>query len=336
MRICVYGTGAIGGFLAARLTLGGHDVVAVARGAQLEAISRRGLTLIGSDGRTEVATGLRAAAGAGEVGPVDVLLVTLKAYQLPPLAAELGAAGRSAELVVPIQNGVPWWYFHRHGGPHDGRPVAAVDPEGTLARHLDVGRIVPALAFKAAEVVEPGVIRHMITADDHFPIGELDGSVTERLQRLSAAFGEAAVEAPVVTDIRARAWGKLLGNLAVNPIGALTGATVAETATHPLSRPLCLRLMEEAIAVAAAFGAAPAYGAQTRLRRAEGMHGIKASMLQDRERGRPMEVGPIVGAVAELAALAKVPVPATEAVHACLALLADRVSRLTRGGNPID
>lgn len=327
MRICIYGAGAIGGFLAARLALGGHDVVAVARGVQLEAIGRRGLTLVGSDGRTEAATGLRAAAGAAEVGPVDVLMITLKAHQLPPLAADLGEIGRSAGLIVPIQNGVPWWYFHRHGGPHDGRPIAAVDPEGTLARHLDVGRIVPALAFKAAEVVEPGVIRHKVTADDHFPIGELDGRITGRLQSLSAAFGDAAIDAPAVTDIRAQAWGKLLGNLAVNPIGALTGATVAETATHPLARRLCLRLMEEAMAVAAAFGAAPSYSAETRLRRTEGMHGVKASMLQDRERGRPMEVGPIVGAVAELAALAGVPVPATEAVHACLALLADQDAR---------
>jgi 2-dehydropantoate 2-reductase len=329
MRICIYGAGAIGGFLAARLALGGHDVVAVARGAQLEAIGRRGLTLIGSDGRTETATGLRAAAGAAGIGAVDVLVITLKAHQLPPLAAELGEIGRSAELIVPIQNGVPWWYFHRHGGPHDGRPVAAVDPEDALARHLDVRKVAPALAFKAAEVVEPGVIRHKVTADDHFPIGELDGSITGRLRSLSAAFGDAALDAPVVTDIRARVWSKLLGNLAVNPIGALTGATVAETATHPLSRSLCLRLMEEALAVAAALGAAPDCSAEARLRRAEGMHGVKASMLQDRERGRPMEVGSIVGAVAELAALAQVPVPTTHAIHACLALLADRAVRLT-------
>jgi 2-dehydropantoate 2-reductase len=323
MRVCVYGAGAIGGFLAGRLSLAGHDVVAVARGAHLEAIRRDGLTLVGSDGRVEKAAGVRGAT-PDEVGPVDLLVVTLKAHQIPPLAREIARLSARAAVTVPLQNGIPWWYFHRHGGAHEGLAVEAVDPGGAVAAAIGTAGVVPAIAAKSAEVEAPGIVRHVVTHGDRFPMGELDGAMSGRLAETAGLFKAAGIPADAVPDIRTEVWAKLLGNLPLNPLGALTGATIAGTVGHPHARELCLAMMREALLVAAAFGAVPAIDPEARIRRSESIGEVKASMLQDLERGRPMEVGAIIGAVVDLAGIAGIPVPSTRAVHACASLLADR------------
>lgn len=328
MRLCVYGAGAIGGFLAGRLSLAGHDVTAVARGAHLEAIRRDGLTLATIGGRVEKARGVRGIgpeeAGADGGPDFDLLVVTLKAHQIPPLAREIARLSARSAVTVPLQNGIPWWYFHRHGGAHEGLAVEAVDPGGVIASAIGTAGLIPAVASKAAEVEEPGVVRHKVTPGDRFPMGELDGAMSGRLADTVGLFADAGIPAEAVPDIRAEVWAKLLGNLTLNPLGALTGATVDRIVGHPRSRELCLRMMREALAVAAAFGVAPASDPEARIRRSEALGAAKPSMLQDRERGRPMEVEAIVGAVVELAGIAGIPVPSTEAVYACASLLADR------------
>lgn len=332
MRLCVYGAGAIGGFLAARLALAGHDVTAVARGAHLEAIRNGGLTLVGSDGRVEKAA-LRGASAdevGGETGGIDLLVVTLKAHQIPPLAREIARVARRAAVTVPIQNGIPWWYFHCHGGAHEGLVVEAVDPGGAVAATLGTAGLIPAIASKSAEVEAPGVVRHAVTAGNRFPMGELDGAMSGRLADTVGLFTAAGIPAQAVPGIRVAVWDKLLGNLPLNPLGALTGATIARTVSHRAARALALAMMREALSVAAAFGAAPAIDPQARIRRSESIGEVKASMLQDLERGRPMEVEAILGAVVELAGIAGIPVPSTEAVYACASLLADR----RRAGDP--
>lgn len=327
MRICVYGAGAIGGFLAGRLSLAGHDVVAVARGAHLEAIRRDGLTLVGSDGRVEKAAGVRGAApeeaGSVDLPSLDLLVVTLKAHQIPPLAREIAGLSSRAAVTVPLQNGIPWWYFHRHGGVHEGLAVEAVDPGGAVAAAIGTAGLIPAIASKSAEVEAPGIVRHAVTPGDRFPMGELDGAMSGRLAETVGLFKAAGIPADAVPDIRTEVWAKLLGNLPLNPLGALTGATIGRTVAHPHARGLCLAMMREALSVAAAFGAAPAIDPEVRIRRSEAIGEVKASMLQDRERGRPMEVEAIAGAVVELAGIAGIPVPSTEAVYACASLLAD-------------
>lgn len=323
MAITIVGAGAIGGFLAARLARAGHDVNVVARGEHLAALRASGrIVLQAPDGVREEAP-VRAVASAAEAPAAEILFITLKAHQLPEAAAGLAGAVTAADIVVPIQNGVPWWYFQRHGGPHDGRVVRAVDPDGALARALDPAKLVPAFAYKAAEVVAPGVVRDNRAASDQFPVGGLDDAAAPRVARLKALFASAGLAAPD-GDIRRQVWNKLLGNVWANPIGALTGATVGTTLRHPATRSLALALMAEVAAVAAALGRPVSASFEDRLTRAEQVGDAKASMLQDVERGRKPEHDAILGALIELAGLTGVLVPHARALYACLDLAESR------------
>jgi 2-dehydropantoate 2-reductase len=320
MRILVAGAGAIGGYLAGVLARAGHDVTVLGRGAHLAATRERGrIALETTDGKREEFP-VAAVADAGDAAPPDVLFITVKAHQVPELAPRLASAAAAAEIIVPCHNGVGWWYFHRHPGRLAGRAVHAVDPDGSIARHLDPAKVVPTFAFKAAEVVAPGVVRHIVTASDSFPVGELDGQPSQRVERLSRAIAQGGIPAPVA-DVRQRMWWKLLGNIWANPIGALTGTTVGATGTHPATRTLSLALMSEVAAVATALGVTVDTDFERRLGRAKEVPNAKASMLQDRERGRPLEYEAILGAVVEIAELVGVKVPHTTTLYACLALL---------------
>jgi 2-dehydropantoate 2-reductase len=322
MTVLVVGAGAIGGVLAARLALAGHRVAIVARGAHCAATAQRGALLLEtSEG---VACAPVAAYDTLRAAPdAQAVFVTVKAHQLAPIADDLAPRVRAAQVFVPIQNGIPWWYFQHSEGPHAGRIVRAVDPDGHLAALLGNAVIVPAFAQVAAEVVAPGRVVHQAFAADAFPLGPLAAAHEDAAARAAALIGSAGFNAPL-TDVRRFVWVKLLGNVWANPIGALTGATVAQIATHRMGRPLALALMTEAQSVARALGVDPSIDFEQRLERARTLRqGVKASMLQDVERGRETEHAAILGALIELAELARVDVPHVATLQACMELLAD-------------
>jgi 2-dehydropantoate 2-reductase len=320
MRVLVAGAGAIGGFIAARLSQAGHAVSVLARGAHLAALRESGRIVIETRGGRPEDAAVTALADPREAGPPEILFVTVKAHQVPALAPLLAEAAASAAMIIPCHNGVGWWYFQRHGGALDGRCLRALDPDAAIVRHLDPAKVVPTFAFKAAEVVAPGRVRHIEAASDSFPIGELDGRHTPRLAELAAAMSQAGLRAPP-SDVRQQMWRKLLGNIWANPIGVLTGATVGATAAHPAARALALDLMREVVAVAGALGIAELGDLEQRLGRALEVGDAKASMLQDLERGRALEHAAIVGALVEIAGLVGVSVPRAATLAACLALL---------------
>ena len=265
MRIAIVGAGAIGGFLAARLASGPAEVTLIARGAQLAAIERDGLTLIERDGR-EATHRLRAVERLTAAGPQDCVVLAVKATQVEPIADEVARLD-PATLVVPMQNGIPWWYFQRHGGAHEGRVVRAVDPDGRLAACIDPRRLAGCVVYPACELAAPGVIRHV--EGERFALGDLDGPPSGAVETLSAAMIAAGLKAPVLADIRSEIWLKLWGNLTFNPVSALTRATLDRICGDPLTRDLAAAMMAEAQAVALALGIAFRVSIE---RRIEGRH----------------------------------------------------------------
>lgn len=321
MKFAVLGAGAIGGFLAARLALAGHEVAVLARGRNLEVIGAQGLRLIEADGRELAATTVRAVADLADAGPAEVLLLCVKAHQVsalrPAIAAALAAA--PSTMLVTMVNGVPWWYFQRLSGAWEGRVLESVDPGGELAASIDPACVVGGVVYPAAELVEPGLVR--VIEGNRFTLGEPDGSRSERIEALSQALMGAGFKAPVSKDIRAEIWLKLWGNLCFNPISALTQATLEDIARFGPTRALVARMMGEGQAVAEALGVRFRIGIEQRIAGAEAVGAHKTSMLQDIEAGREPELAALVGAVIELGQVTGVATPTIEAVSALAALL---------------
>tara|TARA_Y100001934_G_scaffold282462_1_gene396293 strand:+ start:218 stop:1120 length:903 start_codon:yes stop_codon:yes gene_type:complete len=242
MKVCVVGAGAIGGFMAVRLDQAGHTVSVVARGPHLGAIKERGLKLI-QDGQTSTANNLFATDRMAECGPQDVVLLALKAHQIEPIVHEIETLFQADTAMVTLQNGIPWWYFQRLNGV-EPRIVRTVDPLGTLIKAVDPHRIIGCIPYPAAEIAEPGVIRHI--EGIRFPVGELDVPTSERAERSSEMFVGAGFKSPVLEDIRSEVWLKLWGNLSFNPISSLTHATLEDICQYPLTRGLAAAMMTEA------------------------------------------------------------------------------------------
>ena len=320
MKIAVVGAGAIGGFLGGWLSAADEDVTFIARGANLEAVARSGMRVIGEDGAEVVSSGARAVQSAREAGAQDLVLLTVKAHQVSAVAADITHLLTDDTTIVTMQNGIPWWYFHRHGGAHEGRQVHAADVDGTIGRCIPSDRIVGSVVYPAAVLVSPGVVR--VVEGRRFTLGELDGSASARVQSISAAFTKAGFKAPVTSDIRAEIWLKIWGNLSFNPISALSHATLADLLQFPLTRELSIAMMREAESVANALGVAFRLGIDKRIAGAEKVGAHKTSMLQDVESGKPIEIEALVGAVVELARLTATPTPHIDAVYACASLLA--------------
>ncbi len=317
MKIAIFGAGAIGGLLGVRLAQAGAEVTVVARGPHLAAMQANGLTL--RSGGESVTVRPRCAADAASAGVQDVVIVTLKAHSLPAAAPQIAAMMGPQSALVTGVNGVPYWYFHGLDGPFRDRRIASVDPAGALWDTLPPAQAIGCVVYPAAEVVEPGIIEH--TYGDRFSLGEPDGSRSERVEAISRLLIAGGLKAPVRPRIRDEIWVKLWGNLTFNPVSALTGSTLDRITGRPDLRALCRAMMLEAQAVAEALGVKFAIGVDKRIEGAAEVGAHKTSMLQDLERGRPMEIDALLGAVVELGGITGRAMPVCEMV---LALVRER------------
>ena len=323
MKLCVIGAGAIGGLVASGFARAGHEVSLVARGAHLDALRAKGLTLISGDEREVFA--LRASDEPADFGPQDAVFVCLKTYSIAAMLPRLKPLVGRDTLVVPAINGLPWWYFYREGGKFDGQSVACLDPQGVLFGALDPRHILGCVVHAAAQVPEPGVVRH--TAGREFLIGEPDRSRSARAERMVAAMNAAGFQAKLAADIRVEIWLKLTGNLSYNPVAALALAHMDDIHGNQGLLALIRSLIEETMRVAQAYGVRVPITVDERIAIAKKLAGAKISMHQDVERRRPLEVDAIVGAVVELARKAGVSTPMVDAVYA---LIAERAKHLDR------
>ena len=263
---------------------------------------------------------MRAVQHGAEAGPQDAVLLTVKAHQLRELLPELRGLLGPQTMVVTMINGVPWWYFHKLAGPYEGRTLASLDPDGAIAAHIEPERLIGSVVYPASELVAPGVVR--LIEGNRFSLGELDGSRSERVQALSQAMMAAGFKSPVSRDIRGELWVKLWGNLAFNPLSALTHATLQDICRHPATRELAAQMMGEAKAVAEKLGVVFKISLEQRIAGAEAVGAHKTSMLQDVEHGRALELQALVGAVVELGRITGTPTPHIDAIHAATSLLA--------------
>ena len=319
MKIAIVGAGAIGGLVGARLALAGEQVTFLVRGANLLAIRNKGIKLIEHDGTEKVALNVTATDDYAEAGPQDLVILALKAHQVAAVADQLPLLLGPETSVVTMQNGIPYWYFHRHGGSLEGRVVHSVDPDGLLAARIAPERVIGCVVYPASELVAPGVVRHV--EGERFPLGELDGSNSDRVQAISAVFTRAGFKAPVLDHIRSEIWLKLWGNLSFNPISALSHATLEGICQYPLARGLAADMMREAEAVANQLGVTFRVTLDKRIAGAEKVGRHKTSMLMDIEAGRGPEIDALVGSVVELGRLTGTATPHIDAVYALVKML---------------
>lgn len=319
MKICIFGAGAIGGYMAVQLALAeAAEITCIARGPHLAAMRANGLKLrIGGEEKT---VQINCTDDPKEAGPQDYVVVTLKAHSAAAVADQMTPLLAADTAVVTAQNGVPWWYFYEHGGPHDGKRLATVDPDDRQWQYIGPERVIGCVVYPAATIVEPGVIEHEY--GNRFTLGEPNGEKTERVQALSAVLAQAELRAPVRPRIRDEIWVKLWGNVSLNPVSALTGATLAQMIDDDEVRGVIHAIMVEAQAVGEALGVRFAVDVDKRIAGAREVGEHKTSMLQDLELGRPMEIDALVGSVQELARLTGVATPTIDRVLAMVKMRA--------------
>ncbi len=318
MKICIFGAGAIGGYMGAKLAKGGADVSLVARGPHLAAMREKGLTLIEDAGRFTVP--VTASDDPAELGPQDYVIITLKAHSVPPVVDRIKPLLGEGTTIVSGVNGVPWWYFHGLGGALEGKQLESVDPGGAQWQGFGPERVLGCVVYPAAEVTEPGTIKHI--EGNRFSLGEPSGEKTERAQRLSAALQEVGLRAPVRPKIRDEIWVKLWGNLSFNPISALTHATLDVLCTDPGTREVARAMMVEAQTIAEKLGVKFPIDVDRRIEGGAAVGAHRTSMLQDLEAGRPMEIDALVSAVQELGHVTETPTPTIDTVLALIRLRA--------------
>lgn len=314
MRICIYGAGAIGGWLGVQLSLSGKDVTLIARGPHLEAMQKNGVKLL-IDGEERVANP-RCIEQPADAGPQDYIIITLKAHSLPGIAEKIQPLLGEETAVVTGVNGIPWWYFYMLEGPFENHKLDSVDPGGRFWDAVGPERAIGFVVYPAAEIAEPGVIRHI--EGDRFTMGEPDGSSSERTTRLCDALSDAGFKARVRDNIRDDIWVKLWGNLCFNPISALTLATLDKVAGEEGTGNVCRLMMLEAQEIGEKLGARFRVDVERRLAGGAAVGPHKTSMLQDLELGRPMEIDALVTVVHELGRLVEVPTPTIDVVLALI------------------
>ncbi len=316
MKICIFGAGAIGGYMGAKLAQAGADVSLVARGPHLKAMREDGLRLIEESGETTVK--VTASDDAADLGPQDYVIVTLKAHSVPPVVSKMQPLIGENTTIVSGVNGVPWWYFHKIGGPLEGTRLETVDPGNAQWDGFGPDRVLGCVVYPAAEVIAPGVVKHI--EGNRFSLGEPDGSKSERALTLSKALADAGLRAPVRPKIRDEIWVKLWGNLSFNPISALTHATLDVLCTDPGTREVARNMMLEAQAIAEKLGVKFPIDVDRRIQGGADVGAHRTSMLQDLDQGRPMEIDALVGSVKELGRVTETPTPTIDTVLALVAL----------------
>ena len=309
MRICIYGAGAIGGYLGVQLSLAGHDVTLIARGPHLEAMRAKGVKLLIGD--EERIAHPHCTDDPSEAGPQDYVIVTLKAHSVPRVVDAMQPLLGPDTAVVSAVNGVPWWYFYKLEGPWEDRRIESVDPGGVQWDGIGPERAIGCVVYPACDVPEPGVIRHI--SGDRFTLGEPSGEKTERVVQLGKAMVDAGFKAPV-RNIRDEIWVKLWGNLCFNPISALTQATLDVVASEPGTRAVARAMMLEAQAIGEKLGVRFKVDVEKRIDGAAAVGAHRTSMLQDLTLGRPMEIDALVTAVQEMGRLAEIPTPTIDVV----------------------
>jgi 2-dehydropantoate 2-reductase len=315
VTFAIVGAGATGGFLGAHLARSGQEVILVARGSHLAAMRERGITV--RSGGEEFTARPECTDDLAAIGRAEVVFLTLKAHSVPALAPAIGTALAPGACVVGAQNGIPWWYFQ-------DRHLESVDPGGVIAASIPYQRVVGCVVYPSTRIVEPGVVEHV--EGTRFSLGEPDGSRSERVQAIAAALVKAGLKAPIQPRIRNEIWLKLLGNATLNPVSALTRATLEQIVTSPATRELVRTLMEEVDLVAKALGIEVPLTIEKRMEGAAATGSHRTSMLQDLDAGRPLEVEALLGAVVELASEAGVAVPSLKTVYGLTKLL-DAVNR---------
>jgi 2-dehydropantoate 2-reductase len=320
MKIAIIGVGAIGGYVGIRLALAGEDVTFIARGANLEALQRSGIRLENADGTVESVPRVRATDDYATVGPQDIIVLAMKAHQVEAVTGEVPKLFGLETVVIPMQNGIPYWYFYAHPGEMAGARVQSVDPNGLIYERIPCERVIGCVVYPAAELVSPGVVRHV--EGNRFPIGEPNGADSARVSRVARCFVGGGLQAPVLNDIRAEIWLKLWGNLTFNPISALSRATLAGICQYPPSRAVAVSMMREAEVVANKLGIKFRVPLERRIAGAEKVGHHKTSMLQDVEAARTLEIDAVLGSVVELARRTGTPTPHIDTVYALTKLLA--------------
>ena len=317
MKICIFGAGAIGGYMGVKLAQAGADVSLVARGPHLAAMRNKGLTLI-EDGSDPVTVPVTASDDPADLGPQDYVIVTLKAHSVPPVVSGMQPLIGDQTTVVSGVNGVPWWYFHKIGGALEGTRLASVDPGNAQWNGFGPDRVLGCVVYPAAEVSEPGTIRHI--EGNRFSLGEPDGSKSDRAIALSRALVAAGLKAPVRPKLRDEIWVKLWGNLSFNPISALTHATLDVLCTDPGTRKVARNMMIEAQQIAEKLGVKFPIDVERRIDGGAAVGAHRTSMLQDLDAARPMEIDALIGSVQELGRVTDTPTPTIDTVLALIQL----------------
>jgi 2-dehydropantoate 2-reductase len=323
MKVAIIGAGAVGGYVGVKLALAGDEVTFVCRGANLAAIRANGMKLVLPDSSEQVASAVRATQDYAAVGPQDLVILAMKAHQVEQVVDEVPKLFGPETAVVTMQNGIPYWYFHKHGGELEGTCVKSVDPHGQILKKIAPERVIGCVVYPASELIAPGVVR--LVEGDRFPVGEPDGTVSRRVSAVSECFTRAGFKAPVLDSIRAEIWLKLWGNLTFNPISALSRSTLADICQYPLTRELAAAMMTEAQTIAGKLGITFRVPLEKRIAGAEKVGKHKTSMLQDVEAGRSPEVDALIGSVVELGHLTRTPTPHIGTVYALTKLLSNMI-----------
>jgi len=318
VKTVIAGAGAIGAYIGARMAREAEDVVLFARGPHYRAMKEHGVRV--REGDSEFVVHPVVVDALEQAGTADVVFLGVKAHSLPELAPRLKPLIGTQTVFVSTQNGIPWWYFQRHGGELEGTHIERVDPGGAISSVIAPERVIASIVYFSTEVIAPGIVRH--TEGNRISLGELDGSRSERVRSIAETLIRAGLRAPITSRIRHEIWVKVLGNLSFNPISALTGATLVQMVRDPDVSLLVRRMMEEAEAVAARLGIELPVSIDQRIAGAEKVGEHKTSMLQDLETGRPLELEAVVGAVLELGEGLNIPMPHTRAIYACTKLRA--------------
>jgi len=325
VRFAIIGAGAIGGYVGASLAKAGVDVTLVARGAHLRAMQEHGVKVLSERGDFHVHP--TATDRCDTIGTVDCVIIALKGHQIAGMLDPIAPLFGPETQVIAMQNGIPWWYFQHHGGDLEGLVLESVDPGGVIAQRFDPARVIGCAVYSSAEIVGPGIIKHV--EGTRYSLGHPNGQVTPAIEKIAQAFVAGGLKAPVEANLRRDVWTKLLGNVCLNPISALTRATLVDMATHPLVEPLLREMMAESLAIASRLGIVLDVSIDKRIDGARRVGPHKTSTLQDIEAGRALEIDCIVGSVVELGERLGIPVPATKHVYALTKLLDDSAQAAT-------